>query len=274
MEISGSLGPHRSAGGQRRPLPGMEGPATALGEGIAAGHVHIAYQPIACLTAGLTHGAEAFPRWCAPGAPERHMEDLIPLAAATGLILPLATHVLEQVVAAIAQAGPPTQVSLNLASHQLHDGALVTTVARLLDRYDVPAESLSFEIEAGAALRDVATTRSELQGLQDIGCRVGIDDLGAGDGSMRLLASLRIDFVKLDRALVSRLLTDPDVLTVVSAIVQRAQREGITTVAEGVDRIEQAEWLRDLGCHLAQGRHYDAPLDWLVLPTPHHCTHG
>jgi EAL domain-containing protein (putative c-di-GMP-specific phosphodiesterase class I) len=202
------------------------------------------------------------------------MEDLIPLAAATGLILPLATHILDRVAAAIAQAGPPTQVSLNLSSHQLRDGALVTTVARLLDRYEVPAESLSFELEAGAALRDFATARSELQGLRDIGCRVGIDDLGAGVGSMRLLASLPVDFVKLDRALVSRLLADPDVLTVVSAIIQRAQREGVTTMAEGVDCIEQAQWLRDLGCHLAQGRHYDAPLDWLVLPTPHRCAHG
>jgi EAL domain-containing protein (putative c-di-GMP-specific phosphodiesterase class I) len=252
----------------------MEGPASALGHGIEAGHVHLAYQPVACLAVGLIHGAEVFPRWCSPGASTQPMEGLIPLAEATGQILPLASHVLEQVVASVAQAGPPTQVSMNLSSHQLRDGRWVTTVARLLDRYDVPVESISFELGAGAALRDLATVRAELGGLRDIGCRVGIDDFGGDVGSMRLLSGLPIDFVKLDRALVGRLLDDPDALTVVAAIVRRAQHAGIATAAEGVDRIEQAEWLRDLGCQLAQGRHVDGPLDWLVLPTPHRCAHG
>jgi EAL domain-containing protein (putative c-di-GMP-specific phosphodiesterase class I) len=274
MEIPGFIEPPRPTERAGAHRAGMEGLAVALGHGIEAGHVHLAYQPVACLSVGLVHGAEVFPRWCSPGELVRPMEDLIPLAEATSQILPLASHVLEQVLASVAQAGPPTQVTVNLSSQQLRDGRWVTTVARLLDRLGVPAGSLSFELGAGAALRDLATVRRELAALRDIGCRVGIDDFGADVGSMRLLSSLPIDFVKIDRAVVGRLLHDPDVVTVVSAIVHRAQQEGIATVAEGVDRIEQAEWLRDLGCQLAQGDHFDASQDWLVLPTPHRCAHG
>ena len=130
---------------------------------------------------------------------------------------------------------------------------------------------LSLEVTETVALNDVPGAYIVLNGLRALGCRVGLDDLGTGFASLGQLHRLPVDFVKIDRSFVRTMLSDPTSLTVVSAIIRMARQEGVATIAEGVERAEQAAWLHELGCDYAQGYLYARPQDRLSLPTPHTC---
>ena len=198
-------------------------------------------------------------------------DDFIPLAESSGLIVALGRSVLEQVAAAMAEAGPRVRVAVNLSPRQLRDPDLPSLVVDVLERHGVHPSMLSLEVTETVALNDVPGAYIVLNGLRALGCRVGLDDLGTGFASLGQLHRLPVDFVKIDRSFVRTMLSDPTSLTVVSAIIRMARQEGVATIAEGVERAEQAAWLHELGCDYAQGYLYARPQDRLSLPTPHTC---
>ncbi|MEQ1788180.1 MAG: EAL domain-containing protein, partial [Acidimicrobiales bacterium] len=140
--------------------------------------LQLAYQPIVCLSLGLTHGARAV---------ALHHPSTGPAPMA---------QVLALVAAGMGQAGPPANVALDLPRQAL-DGALPGLVERTLQRFGVLPTSISFALSANDAMADLRTTSSSVAALRSLGCEVGLSGVGATFASVRLLHIVPIDFAEL-----------------------------------------------------------------------------
>ncbi len=240
--------------------------------GIAAGHLTLAFQPIACLSHGLSHRSQVLARWRSPGDRTRPLDELVAGADIDGTAALLGGAVLDRATLTMAHTGPSAQIAIRLPGAQFRDPTLASDVFRVLNRHRLGAGTLSIQVPAMAALADVHASSVTLQTLRDMGCLVGLADLGSLIGSLSQLHRLPLDFVQIGRATIARLLVEPDVLSLVGTLLTTADERGLPSIAEGVETIEQLDWLRELGCGLAQGPVLGPVGRTLDLPAPHACS--
>lgn len=230
------------------------------------GELVVHYQPIFDLWSGRIEGFEALVRWqhptrglLAPGA-------FIPFAEQTGLIDEIGRYVLQTACTEAASwltdgvGYDAPAISVNLAPRQLLDPRLPTSIRATLELVDLAPERLILEITEGALMADPVRAIASLEALDEMGVRLAVDDFGTGYSSLAYLQQFPIDILKIDRAFVSNLTSDPR-SSLASAIVQLTRTLGLTPLAEGIETEEQAEVLRSLGCSLAQGFHLGRPID-------------
>jgi diguanylate cyclase (GGDEF)-like protein/PAS domain S-box-containing protein len=216
------------------------------------------YQPKVSVTTGDLVGAEALVRWQHPEQGLVFPDAFIPLAERTGLIGPLTQYVLD---AALTQAriwldaGRPVPIAVNLSARNLHDEHFADKVAALLVAHDVPAALFELEVTESAIMIDPVRARQTLEHLSAIGCRLSIDDFGAGYTSLSQLTSMPISEIKIDRSFVMRMADDPSSALIVSSVVELGHNLGMTLVAEGVETKGNLTELAGLGCDVAQGYH-------------------
>jgi diguanylate cyclase (GGDEF)-like protein/PAS domain S-box-containing protein len=224
----------------------------------------VLYQPILSILEGTVIGAEALVRWDVPGESRVSPTDFIPLAEETGLIVPLGQWVLEQACDQLRrwrQAGLDLgTLSVNLSARQLSAGSFATSVNHAIRRNGLMPSSLSFEITESVLMEDVEFSIESLVGLKGLGVRLAVDDFGTGYSSLAYLKRLPLDSLKIDRAFVDGLGTDPNDSAIVAAIVAMAGALGLAVTAEGVETDRQLEELRRLGCGYAQGFRFSRPL--------------
>ncbi len=222
-----------------------------------AAEVRLGYQPVVCLTQGLTHGADATSSPVGPGGPADAVEQP-------------PWRILEQVAAEAAAVGPPVRISVSLPTRALEDDDLLLAVAHLSHRHHLQPGTLALAL-SGPAPASREATADALHSLRSLGCSVGVDHFGRDLDSLRRLRDLPVDFVRLDASVVAGLLLDGDGLTLAASLLARARDHGVATVATGVDGPAQAAWLADLGCDHGQGPFFGPPREWLTLPTRHTC---
>ncbi len=255
-------------------VPSQTERVAALAQGIAKGYVGVTFEPIACLRSGLTHGADAIARWRTPGRPERRRDDFTSLAETSGLIGALGESIVDQVLQGIAQAGDGANASVTLPGRWLRDDHLTDDVARLMMRHGVLPHRISFLVTEGTAISDVRSTVATLDSLRELGCPIGLDELGTTVATSSLLDGIRPDVVKLGRGMVGRVLHDLDAITQVGTLLHLAKELDLVTIAKGVDNREQAVWLSDLGCDQVQGRYVGVATARPVDPAQHDCEHA
>jgi EAL domain-containing protein (putative c-di-GMP-specific phosphodiesterase class I) len=152
-------------------------------------------------------------------------------------------------------------MSVNLSPRQLSSPNIAQVVADALHDSGIPASALCLEITESAIMEDPEAAHGILQGLKALGVRLAIDDFGVGYSSLsHLKYLLPVDVIKIDKSFVDGLLDSGDSRAIITAIVQLAHALGVQAVAEGVESSEQAEALRALNCHIAQGYHFSRPL--------------
>jgi EAL domain-containing protein (putative c-di-GMP-specific phosphodiesterase class I) len=151
-------------------------------------------------------------------------------------------------------------VAVNLSPRTLVDPAFPGTVAELLDEYGVPAERLTLEITETGVAGDADRPLPILYQLRDLGVRLSVDDFGAGYSSLAYLRRLPVHEVKVDRAFVQGMATDPGDLAIVRAIVDLSRHFGLSVVAEGVESELTLGLLEDMGCDVGQGFLFSRPL--------------
>lgn len=234
------------------------------------------YQPVVRLADGAVVGLEALVRWRRPGHGLVHPDQFVTVAEETGLIASLGWWVLSAVVSQASQwrndpALRELRLIANVSARQLQDQSMAADAAVLVDRHELPPGRLWIEVTETALAPDGAATATALQKLHDAGVGLALDDIGTGYASLEYIKSFRmIDQVKVDRDFVTDLQpSDAPSQAVAGAIVSLGHSLGLEVVAEGVERPEQAEVLRELGCDLAQGYLYGEPLpaeavaDWV-----------
>ena len=229
---------------------------TGLKEAIAQGILKLHYQPQVDVQSGAIVGAEALLRWHDPELGEVSPLRFIPVAEATGLILPLSDWVLEtacQQIAAWAQAGTPLRVAVNFSAQQFRQRNLPEMVRAALERTGAQAEWLDIEITESVAMTQPEQAREQLNALVALGCRVALDDFGTGYSSLAYLKALPVSKLKIDKSFMDGIPDDIGDATISRAIIALAHSLGMTLVAEGVETEAQLAFLRQYGCEVYQG---------------------
>ena len=178
--------------------------------------------------------------------------EIIPVAEQLGLIRMLDYRVLELVVNELA-AAPMLNASVNVSPDSALDPDWWAGLAALLRANSGAAERLIIEITETAAIQDVDDAQGFVTRVKDLGCRIAIDDFGAGNTSFRNLRKLGVDIVKVDGAFVQNIMKSSDDRAFVHTLIDLARRLGLKTVAEWVQDEESAQLLLSFGCDFLQG---------------------
>jgi EAL domain-containing protein (putative c-di-GMP-specific phosphodiesterase class I) len=188
----------------------------------------------------------------------------IPLAEATGLIIPIGEHVLR---VACAQAKrwqdeglPPVRMAVNLSSVQFLEPELEVRIARVLAETGLPPEWLELELTESILLRNIEETLATLADIKSMGVHLSIDDFGTGYSSLSYLKRFPVDALKIDRSFIRDVTTNPDDAAITTSILLMGRSLKLRVVAEGVETRSQLAFLRVLECDEAQGYLFSRPL--------------
>jgi diguanylate cyclase (GGDEF)-like protein/PAS domain S-box-containing protein len=237
-----------------------------LEHAVADEQFELLYQPIVALATGQAAGVEALVRWQHPSRGLLGPGEFIPLAERTGLIVPLGRLVLAEACRQVRRwrdrhPDRPLRLGVNLSARQLDHGQLVAEVAQALEDAQLDPATVTLELTETVLVRDADLAVTRLRELKGLGVRLAVDDFGTGYSSLGYLDRLPVDVLKIDKTFIDRLTgTGREGTALIAAILRIAQTLGLETVAEGVERPEQASQLRALGCHYAQGYLYAKPL--------------
>nr|WP_316640169.1 EAL domain-containing protein [uncultured Roseateles sp.] len=236
----------------------------ALRRALEREQLSLHYQPQVCLSSGRVIGAEALLRWQHPELGNVSPAEFIPVAEASGLILPIGEWVLRsaatQLKAWMDAGMAPLTMSVNLSSVQFRHADLPALVSRILDEARLPPDLLELELTEGVAMVDPLGAIAVMNDLHDRGIRMSIDDFGTGYSSLSYLKKFRIYKLKIDQSFVRDITEDPEDKAIVSAIISMAASLGLQTIAEGVETAGQLDHLRAMGCNEVQGYHFSRPV--------------
>jgi diguanylate cyclase (GGDEF)-like protein len=241
----------------------------SLRDALGTSEIYIEYQPVIDLHSGLVASMEALVRWRHPELGIIPPSQFIPLAEQTGMILEIGKQTLSMVLADLRSwldAGVPiVPVAVNVSAYQLERSDFVTTFANLASQAAVEPRWVCFEITESVMLKEPERVIRTLGRLRANGSRVLIDDFGTGYSGLSYLNRLPIDTIKIDRAFIRDLSTDPTRLPIVHAVIEMCRTLGLSVVAEGVETLEQLQILTEQGCNYAQGFFLSRPV------APRHC---
>jgi diguanylate cyclase (GGDEF)-like protein len=222
------------------------------------------YQPRVDTRTGELLSMEALLRWEHPQLGMIRPDEFIPLAEASGLIVPIGAIVIDaacaQLAAWRAQGAVPVPVSINVSPKQILRGGVQRELADALARYHVPAGLLEVEITESAMMGDQAEILAELAAIRALGVKLHVDDFGTGYSSLSQLQRMKMDVLKVDRSFTAELGRSKEGTVFFQAIVSMAHALGMEVVAEGVENEAQLTILRALNCNEVQGYLVARPL--------------
>ena len=228
-----------------------------LRHAIRDGQLELHYQPKVDIANGRVRSAEALLRWKHPQRGFVPPNVFIPIAEETGLILTIGEWVLRRACTQMRSwldgGLPPLRVSVNLSAKQFRHGDLTAVVCSALEDAQLQPGYLELELTESSIMHDAEASAATLQLLSTMGVHISIDDFGTGYSSLSYLWRLPLDKLKIDRSFVRELLSNPDDVAIVKAIISLAHSLRLGVVAEGVETQEQLEHLRELGCDQYQG---------------------
>jgi len=237
------------------------------------GELRVYYQPIRDLAADRLVGVEALVRWERPGIGLVSPDTFVPLADATGLIVPIGDWVLVEAYRQARRwqkdrAGGPLSVSVNLSARQLQQTDLVDRVSAVLETTELDPALLKLEVTESAAMESVDPAIATLVALKALGVKLAIDDFGTGYSSLAYLKRFPVDTLKIDRSFVQSLEHDPSSRSVIGAIIALARALDMDVTAEGIETEGQLEHLRRLQCSHGQGFLFARPAPAAAIDTP------
>jgi len=221
------------------------------------------YQPKADLRGGAVRGVEALVRWQHPQRGLLMPDRFISVAEQTGFIRPLALYVLDTALRQCSSwraSGLDLSVAVNISALNLRDVQLPDDVARLLNRWNLPPDSLELEITESTLMGDPIRAKEVLDRLSAVGVRVAIDDFGIGYSSLAYLRQLPVSEIKIDKSFVMNMAVNESDAVIVRSIIDLARNLQLRVIAEGVETEKVWRELAGLGCDLAQGYYLSRPV--------------
>jgi diguanylate cyclase (GGDEF)-like protein/PAS domain S-box-containing protein len=224
-----------------------------LRRAFANGEFELHYQPLVNIAADRISGFESLLRWRHPEKGMISPADFIPVAEDIGLIVSLGEWVLRQACTEAVKWPADIKVAVNLSPVQFRSRNLVQTVISALAHSGLSPLRLELEITESLLLAETETNLAILHQLRELGVSISLDDFGTGYSSLSYLRSFPFDKIKIDRSFVKDIAERPDCVAIVRAISGLGRSLNITTTAEGVETIDQLDWLRAEGCNEVQG---------------------
>jgi len=234
------------------------------------------FQPQFDLQTESLMGMEALVRWDHPDRGIISPAHFIPLAEETGLIVALGDWVLRASCAQqkiwLDQGKYTRRVAVNLSPRQFREQNFPQRVAEILAAVDLPAQYLELEITESSAMEHAGETINMMNELNSMGLSLAIDDFGTGYSSLAYLRRFPIQKLKIDRSFISDVAVDQNDAAIAKSIISLAHNMSLSVVAEGVENSDQAKWLRERGCDMAQGFLFAKPMS--VEQLDMHLSHG
>ena len=224
-----------------------------LRRAFANGEFELHYQPLVDIGANRISGFESLLRWKHPEKGMISPAEFIPIAEDIGLIVSIGEWVLREACAEAARWPADVKVAVNLSAVQFRSRNLVQAVISALAHSGLSPLRLELEITESVFLAETEANLAILHQLRGLGVRISMDDFGTGYSSLSYLRSFPFDKIKIDRSFVKDLAERPDCVAIVRAISGLGRSLNITTTAEGVETIDQLDWLRNEGCNEVQG---------------------
>ncbi|PKV11414.1 EAL domain-containing protein [Xanthomonas prunicola] len=230
-------------------------PLARLEIAVQRGEFIVHYQPIIALDSGACVGAEALVRWQQPDGVLVPPDAFIPLAEESGLILPITDLVVAEVIRELGPtlaADPALHVAINVSAEDIKSGRVQSVLEHALRGTGIDSGQLWVEATE-RSLMDIDAARTTITRLRGAGHTVSIDDFGTGYSSLQYLQGLPLDALKIDKSFVDTIGTHSATSAVTAHIIEMAKTLQLRTIAEGVERQEQLDYLRAHGVDLAQG---------------------
>jgi diguanylate cyclase (GGDEF)-like protein len=222
------------------------------------------YQPIIDLATGVITGAEALIRWNHPTRGLVPPLQFIPVAEDCGLMLPIGRWVLREAcrqTQAWVQAGFPVgTIAVNVSALEFRDESLLEGVFAILGETGLDPTSLVLELTESVLMKRPEAAAAVLQTLRESGVRVAIDDFGTGYSSLSYLRKFPLDALKIDQSFVRQIDAVGEDTAIVTAVIGMAQSLKLRVIAEGVETLEQLEFLRAHRCDAVQGYYFSRPV--------------
>ncbi|MBQ7920537.1 MAG: bifunctional diguanylate cyclase/phosphodiesterase [Lachnospiraceae bacterium] len=235
-----------------------------ISNALAEKHFLIYYQPQYNHSTGMLVGAEALVRWKHPEKGLISPGVFIPIFEKNGFITRLDLYVFEEVCAfirkCIDEGEPLVPISTNFSRYDIFQPNFVEKLEEIRNRYDVPVKYLRVEITESAIVGGSQHTNDIIHKLHSFGYIVEMDDFGSGYSSLNVLKDIELDIIKLDMLFLSNEAETNRGGTIVSAVIRMAKWLGIPVIAEGVETVKQADFLKSIGCDYIQGYLYSRPL--------------
>lgn len=222
------------------------------------------YQPQYYTGTKKLRGVEALIRWQDEDNKFISPALFIPMAEKNGTIVPIGKWVVEQSIKQYAawrnQFGFPFVMSINISALQYKEDDFVESVVEVMERYKVSPAEIELEITETVLIDDFEEVYEKLKVLRAYGIRISLDDFGTGFSSLSYLKKLPIDTLKIDKSFVDTVLTDPSSRVIMESVVNMVKALGFESIAEGVEQMEQYEYLESIGCNVIQGYLFSKPL--------------
>ncbi len=236
--------------------------AHALDHAIKNDEFHLVYQAkVNC--SELVVGYEALIRWNSETLGFVRPDEFIEIAEQSGKIPLITLWVFERLCKDMpifmSQHNSNIKISFNLSVYDLRDTKLGEKLAYLLSKYAVNGRNIEIEITEYAYLDNFDMANDFFENMAKLDCSIALDDFGTGYSSLGYLTQINIDTLKIDKKFIDEALQSPKSMLVTKAIIEMAKQLGLEICAEGVETIEQAEFLKSSGCHLLQGYLYSKP---------------
>ena len=231
---------------------------------LAQGQFKVFLQPKYDFKTGRIESAEALVRWQDPQKGLIPPDNFIPVFEKNGFVLKLDMYILEETVKLLArrisEGKRAAPVGVNFSRLHFEDANFINSVTEVVDRYKLPRKLIELEITESIAFAKGSGMRGVLDEIKARGFSVAMDDFGAGYSSLNILKDLYFDCVKLDKEFLSGGEDSERMRHIISGTVKMIKKLGCIIVTEGVETKEQAEFLKNIGCDLAQGYIYSRPL--------------
>ncbi len=236
----------------------------ALRTAVRDGGFELHYQPIVDIARGKVIACEALLRWPLAPAGARTPDRFIPVAEETRLIVPLGLWIMREALTQLrawqTDGIALDYVSVNISAVQMAQPDFPDSIIALLQESGLAGHQLQIELTENVLMGDIELCSWVLTRLREHGIRVAIDDFGTGYSSLSYLKQLPIDNLKIDRSFVRDIPGDPNDCAIAAAVVSLAKTLGLDTIAEGIETLEQQEYLARIGCDKVQGFLHSRPL--------------
>ena len=238
-----------------------------LRRAIKQGEFQTFYQPIVALDTGSLIGFETLIRWQHPSKGLILPGDFISAAEETGLVTSIDKLILQSACQQLASwhrqfpEKSNLKVSVNLSSQTLQSEGLLEMIDETLRETGLKVESLVLEITENVLIENIDKAIELLSRLRTRGIKISIDDFGTGYSSLNYLCSLPANILKIDKSFITKMQDGCKNYQVVQAIISLGKQLNLETIAEGVETLQQLEWLKAMGCENGQGYLFSRPVD-------------